>query len=406
MAISLLERHLHEASFAFSQRELCAAAPHHDARSLGELDANLEAHLDGLRLGGDAAWEICRAALPDGDAGVTFAAAELALSRGELRRFAEVLAIASVDAALAEGVRGALAWVPVERARPALERLLSPDVPPAAQRIGLGACADRRLDPKDALDRCLRAEDRALRASALVAAGVLGDPRRAPAVREDLGHADRRCRAAAAWAGALLRDPAAEALLPETALRGAALDGACELLALLEEPTRPARDLSALPPRIAARYAGASGDAHHVPWLLERLADASIARAAGEALTSITGADMSRPPLRGAPPPGFAAGPSDDPADPSVAMDPDEDIPWPHGENVRTWWRARAPGSGARRTLLGEARTDAWLEQVLRRGRQRHRAIAAIALKLRRPGRPLFNVRAPSFRQAKALATT
>ena len=40
---------------------------------------------------------------------------------------------------------------------------------------------------------------------------------------------------------------------------------------------------------------------------------------------------------------------------------------------------------------------------VLRNGRQRQRAAAALELALQQPGQPLFEVRAPGFRQQQPL---
>ena len=59
------------------------------------------------------------------------------------------------------------------------------------------------------------------------------------------------------------------------------------------------------------------------------MADPALARVAGEALAMITGLDLAYLDLDGEPPAGFEAGPTDDPADPSVAMDEDEHLPWP-----------------------------------------------------------------------------
>jgi hypothetical protein len=43
--------------------------------------------------------------------------------------------------------------------------------------------------------------------------------------------------------------------------------------------------------------------------------------------------------------------------------------------------------------------TPDWLRQVLREGKQRQRAAAALELAIREPNKPLFNVAAPGFRQ-------
>jgi len=52
-----------------------------------------------------------------------------------------------------------------------------------------------------------------------------------------------------------------------------------------------------------------------------------LARVAGEAFTMITGVDIAYEDLEGAWPEGFVAGPTEDPEDENVAMDPDEDLP-------------------------------------------------------------------------------
>ena len=44
-----------------------------------------------------------------------------------------------------------------------------------------------------------------------------------------------------------------------------------------------------------------------------------------------------------------------------------------------------------------------WLQGVLRNGRQRQRAAAALELTVQQPGQPLFEVRALGFRQQQLL---
>jgi hypothetical protein len=52
---------------------------------------------------------------------------------------------------------------------------------------------------------------------------------------------------------------------------------------------------------------------------------------------------------------------------------------------------------------MGKPITIDWCKQVLRTGRQRQRAAAALELAMRRRGSPLFEVRSPGFRQVKVL---
>ena len=130
-----------------------------------------------------------------------------------------------------------------------------------------------------------------------------------------------------------------------------------------------------------------------------------VARLAGEAFYTIAGTQLAQHGLEGRRPDGFQSGPSEDPADENVEMDPDENLPWPDQEKIAAWWKRHAadftPGT---RYLLGKPITEEWLEHVLRHGYQRQRAAAALELAIRRPGTPLFEVRAPGFRQQELLA--
>ena len=47
--------------------------------------------------------------------------------------------------------------------------------------------------------------------------------------------------------------------------------------------------------------------------------------------------------------------------------------------------------------------TPEWLKMVLRDGRQRQRAAAALEFAIRQPGQPLFNVKARGDRQIELL---
>jgi uncharacterized protein (TIGR02270 family) len=133
--------------------------------------------------------------------------------------------------------------------------------------------------------------------------------------------------------------------------------------------------------------------------------DESLARLAGEAFQMMAGLDLASDAYRRPPPGGFSAGPSDDPGDPNVEPDPDEHLPWPDPQAVKRWWEGRRdrlrPGT---RYLLGQPLEPDWLERVLREGKQRQRVGAALELAIRRPGRPLFELRAPGRRQRELLS--
>ena len=103
-------------------------------------------------------------------------------------------------------------------------------------------------------------------------------------------------------------------------------------------------------------------------------------------------------------PGGFEAGPTENPEDENVEMDPDENLPWPDQDLIKKWWSARqgnfAKGS---RYLLGQPISTESLRLALKNGYQRQRAAAALELAILKPGRPLFEVRAPGFRQQQLL---
>ncbi|KYF79382.1 hypothetical protein BE18_18520 [Sorangium cellulosum] len=141
-----------------------------------------------------------------------------------------------------------------------------------------------------------------------------------------------------------------------------------------------------------------------MPWLLEVAGDPALARLSGQAISLITGLDLAAEQLAQRAPSGLRAGPTDDPSDHDVAMDPDGDLPFPDVAGVSAWWRRRAaeyrPGT---RYLLGRAMTREGLEQALREGHQIARGAAAVELSLRERGRAVFEVRGPGFAQQEAL---
>jgi uncharacterized protein (TIGR02270 family) len=155
---------------------------------------------------------------------------------------------------------------------------------------------------------------------------------------------------------------------------------------------------------MAISAAGAIGDPRRIPWLIDLMKIPALARIAGEAFTMITGLDLVYHHLDKSQPEGFVSGPTDNPEDENVEMDPDKHLVWPDPALVQKWWKDNAVRFQiGTRHLLGRPMSIEWLRQVLRIGRQRQRAAAALELAIRQPGQPLFEVRAPGFRQQAAL---
>ena len=118
--------------------------------------------------------------------------------------------------------------------------------------------------------------------------------------------------------------------------------------------------------RLAVMGSGIIGDPLLIPWLMEQMNTPALARVAGEAFTMITGVDLEREEMRGMRPEGFNAGPTDDPGDDNVAMDPDDDLPWPKAEAVLHWWgRNKGAFPSGTRHLLGKPITAVNLRNIL-----------------------------------------
>jgi uncharacterized protein (TIGR02270 family) len=403
----VVAEHADEAAFLWRMRDAAVHRPHYRLRELTGLDGRVEAHLDGLRIAGNAGWDLCTAQLGRDTPAAAFTAGVLAFGGTDDARVDAVLGAVITAPESVRGLISALGWVPHARLAGRLPRLLRAEAP-ALRRVAIAGCAAHRQDAGPALAAALSDDDVALRALALRAAGESGrtDLLRQVRMRPQ---ADEACRFAAAAAALLLGDRAALSALQTSAGHAQWGERAVRLGMRAADQRATAewqRTLARGPrtQRLGTIAAGQLGDPAAVPWLLEQMAVPEYARIAGEALSFITGVDLSYDSLDQKMPDGFQSGPTDDPADENVEMDADEDLPWPDVEKVAAWWsRNRGTFQPGTRHLLGKPITPAWMLEVLKIGGQRHRAAAALELTFANPGRPLFEVRAPGFRQQQAL---
>ena len=133
------------------------------------------------------------------------------------------------------------------------------------------------------------------------------------------------------------------------------------LLRRLDVPQANAwlREFAKVPDRQRAliRATGVIGDPLYIPWLIERMATLETARLAGEAFSMITGLDLAYRDLDRHPPADFQSGPNDDPADENVALDEDENLPWPDPEKIGQWWPPTAAASTSARPISSARRS-------------------------------------------------
>src|SRR5262245_27111116 len=127
MAHPMIEQHASEAAFLWTLRASAAGDPHYDLVDLGKLDERVDAHVDGLRIGGDDAWEICSAALSTEEPGEFFAASEVATDRGDLGGIAQILDAGGDAAELQRGIVGGLEWISLESLGTILPGLFDPE---------------------------------------------------------------------------------------------------------------------------------------------------------------------------------------------------------------------------------------------------------------------------------------
>ena len=316
----VIAEHASEAGFLWKRRRRMVDDPMVDTAALAEHDARIDAHLNGVRLAGAAGLAIVRNAFtaePKPPEAFTLIASAL---RADDTAQAIDLLRGAEPAACWLAAAAAAAWAPWARVAPlALRAAADDDV--RLRSLALRAIAAHRVTDHPALARD-DADAGAARADALVACGRAD---LAPTLRPLL-HADdiplRFQAARALWL--LCGDAAALGVLAgcadsTTPLRLAAAD----LLARRGEAVsvRTWIATGSSPERVRIAGAAALGDPDLLPWLLNRLGEPLHARAAADAIATITGCAV---------PEGHGGG---------EASDEDDLLPWPDAERLRQQMR-------------------------------------------------------------------
>jgi uncharacterized protein (TIGR02270 family) len=412
-----VQQHAEEAADMRKLRSAWVRAPHIRLPDLLLLDDRLAGHHQGLAAAGRVGTMYCTQALERADAGTAFAAAVNAIENRDELALNRLYAVARAVPDAQRGVISAFGWASARRLQGLMVPLLASN-DPQRRMIGVAACCVQRVDPGAALATALQDEYVPLRAQALRAAGVLGRLDLLDDLRAALD--DEEVAFEAARALCLLG--AHEAARP-----------VLEAHVLSEEPDKDGRRLNALAlllqaadlehgrhlvrlvtgsasgsvakERLAIRAMGLLGDLQWAPWLIERMSEDSHARMAGESFAMITGANLAAQGLDRTLPEDPPGGPNDDPMDDNVALDEDEDLPWPDQDRVRRWWDAQSAALLPHgRCFIGAPPSVGHCIQVLRTGTQRQRIAAAHYLCVLRPGCSLFNCAAPAWRQERLLA--
>jgi uncharacterized protein (TIGR02270 family) len=406
----VVEQHAEDAAFLWNLRDAATDEPHYALRHLATLEERIEAHIDGLRVAGEAGHAIALAQLDQyGGPGELFVVATLALESRDPTRLERALQFAESAPVSRRGLFGALGWASRDALRGQVVAWLD-DASSFRRLVGVVACSLHRADLGSRMQQLL-ADDPSVRARALRLVGELGSMGVREEVRAALNDDDAACRFWAAWSAGLLGDrTSAIPVLQDYAAGGGvfkwrALDLVIRLMdhdSAIAWIRHLGRDLAH--GRLVVAGTGILGDPVAVPWLIQKMSDPALARVAGESVSMITGWDLSEQGLDGNAPEEFTAGPTDDPADNNVALDLDENLLWPNPGKIQARWeREHARFAGGVRHLKGLPCTRECCQDVLRDGYQRQRRAAAYSLALIGAGRPLWNWRARSDIQSNAL---
>jgi uncharacterized protein (TIGR02270 family) len=407
---TVVRQHVEETAILRHIRSVLVRAPHVKLHHLRRLDDRLAAHLDGIAVAGDFGSRLCDEALETPGKGEVFAVAVRAIEDKDVQRLDRLFALVAAVPESQPGLLSAFGWVSAQQLQGTIRDLLvSGD--PLRRHAGIATCALHRVNPGGALGAAVGDADLALCARALRTVGECSRRDLLSACLAAAAGEEPTTRFWAAWSGALLGDQQkcvevltgfAEAPSPirdravRLVLEVIDLPRAHELLKRIAHD--PANE------RLLIQGAGIVGDPHYVPWLIKQMADLKLTRLAGESFSLITGLDLVYLDLERKPPEGVDLGPTDNPEDEDVGMDPDDSLPWPDPEKIQKWWDAHhqefQPGV---RYFMGKPPTWEHCLDVLKNGYQRQRIAAAEYLSLLRPGTPLFNTSAPAWRQKRLL---
>lgn len=397
----LCEQHAEDASFLWLLRDQAVYSPNYTAYELAALDERIEAHLDGLRIGEDIGWAACKENLAWKDPGEVFTGTAVAFNTGKKQNIDAVLDVGAQNLILSRGVISGVAWNYNKNMSPFVKSFIQSEEA-IVRRIGVGVCGVLRSDMGTVLDQLINDKDAIVSTRALKAAGESGRVDTLSTCLQHLNHDDEDCRYWAAWSAALLGDKQASIeTLKELALQGGErAEQACDLVGRYMDLNLAQSWLHGLGQkqenhRLSVIFASAIGMPVLVSWLINMMTIPDLARKAGEAFTNITGADLVDFHLAGDEPEGFEAGPTENPADEMVAMDPDEDLPWPDINLVSQWWAQNNHHFDPhQRYLLGYPINPESLKKILSVAKQSNRQAAALELALQTPDEALVEVRA------------
>ena len=407
----IIQQHAEESAILHNIRLQQVGASHVKLHHLRRIDDRIAAHLDGLTVAGSYGSSVCEAALESAGVGEIFTAAIRAIEEKDLQWLDRLFALAIAVPEVQSGLISAFGWISAQYLEGTGVGLLT-SKDPFKQRMGIEACVLHRVDPGATLTSLIGHQEPQLRGRALRAAGELGRRDLRTICEQSLTDKDMACRFWAAWSSALLgnRTSAVEVLktysLTINAFQQQVLQLILRIMAMADVHA-VLKTLAQNPSNVRCliQGAGISGDPYYVSWLIKQMDDPKLARLAGESFSFITGLDLAYLDLEQDKPEGIEMGPNENPDDDNVAMDEDDNLPWPDPAKILTWWDTNKIGFlDGERYFMGKRISREHCMQILKEGFQRQRFAAALYLCLLEPGTQLFPISAPAWRQQRWLS--
>ncbi len=410
--MDVLEEHLDEASFLWSQWERALVAARHDLSDTAELEERLLAHVDGLVIGGEpAAAELLLPGLETDERERISASALALLSGPGKRELEETLGVLdSGDEVQRAGVARALELSEREGLDALLlERLSSED--PALKAVAFQVLSFRGAVPPETRTQWLYQDEAGLVIAALrdprplprdvaqtVLPQLLVDPR--PGVRE-----------AAIVSGLVSGSRAAWKACRKVAEEGGTGRGLCLALMALGGDEQDTQWLAELAREESSRAdvlwaLGFSGHELSAEACLKWMDDAKTAALAGEAFSAITGLKLEGE---------FRLAPEEEDdalvpleqedLDANLVPGPEASLPLPKREPVEHWWqKAQKDFTRGTRYLRGNKLDASGLLEALGSEPMRRRPMLALELAIRSRGTHLLQTRAFTRRQRAELS--
>jgi uncharacterized protein (TIGR02270 family) len=420
----ILEEHLEEAIFLYTQRRTALADDGHNLADLARLEERLLAHVDGLVVAGGEAWDLVARLLTDGDEGEAFIAALVTLAAGdpdrsEQQRTELLAAFKQASGETLAGLTGAFCLF----GSGDLTKVLRNEAAEAGVETTVAVLEilafHRQGFSPDELRDVLRSEESTIRIAGLRAAASMGWRDFAGRTADFLTAPDPNLVAESIRTGFILNDDkglqTSRALVAEGKEPGAGVQIWLGLAGRPEDATLLAAGLdSETLGRGAVTALGWLGQPGAVDKLLQRLDRLDLARRIGAAVRRITGVDLAAA--------GLVIPDREEPAarrsgndrpdlDPvsvtdddlaELAEDPDDFLPWPDPHKLTAWWqRNRGSFQSGHRYRYGREFDRAAVLELLRTGGLAERHLAACELARMSPGQVLLETRHLTWHQSR-----